>query len=841
MEGPTSALFGRDDEIERVSASMGSDRSIAVVGEAGIGKTSLVRTAALASAIRLHEGGGFATLADTPFLAIRRALGTTLMGDPARVAAAVERHVGPDVLFVDDLQWVDGRSFDVLRLLAGRLTLVVAVRSGDAAAERALALINELGMPEVRLSGLDADSARAIVERVRPTLARGDQDRLVAGAGGNPLLLEQLAAHGSPSRVLAESIRAGLDQLSTDGRRVVEALAVADRPIDRDRFGTAIEEPLRSGFVVEQRGHVDLRHALVAEAVRGSLAGDALARVHERVADLVTEPAEAARHLALAGLRSRAVATATAALATALDPITSAALQVVVAEAAGPEEGPTPRLHAASALAAISDWAGVVRLLGEGDDAGIPAERAERDALLAHAAFALGRHDQARELLDRAGTYELAAGSQIAGHVAIERGAFMVNVDGELQSAIRLLEDELSRHPPTAASHHAVRAILESMRMLAVLPVDIGYLRGAVEGALGLQQYSMAADLGRVVTFATLIWQGAEPALTFLDSLRARFAEADVSGVALEFQAEAVQANVLAGRPAEAVARADELLEQPAPMRARQTAGIFRARALGLMGFLDEATDALAQIGPSITPDFVGRGELLSAQADVAFWGGLADRAIELVGAIEGIPSPVLGAYTMPQITRAWAQFDSGVPPVRPTGIIAAPTQAGAPFEMVGLQLLYEGRAEDAAEQFAQASSGWAGYNEPRALFCRWAEGEALRRSGKQERMLACLEAALEAATRSQVEVVAVRTRRSLRQAGRRLSTVDRRPRITGLGLTRREQELVELVGQGLTNAEIARRMGLGRPTVARILSNAMAKLGAGSRGQAVGLLGDRV
>ena len=64
---------------------------------------------------------------------------------------------------------------------------------------------------------------------------------------------------------------------------------------------------------------------------------------------------------------------------------------------------------------------------------------------------------------------------------------------------------------------------------------------------------------------------------------------------------------------------------------------------------------------------------------------------------------------------------------------------------------------------------------------------------------------------------------------------------MSGLGLTRRERELVALVGQGLTNTEIARRMGLGRPTVARILSNAMAKLGATSRAHAVTLVGDQV
>ena len=61
-------------------------------------------------------------------------------------------------------------------------------------------------------------------------------------------------------------------------------------------------------------------------------------------------------------------------------------------------------------------------------------------------------------------------------------------------------------------------------------------------------------------------------------------------------------------------------------------------------------------------------------------------------------------------------------------------------------------------------------------------------------------------------------------------------PAAAGMRLTRRESELLALAGRGLTNIEIARRMGLGRPTVARILSNAMVKLDADSRAQAVAL-----
>lgn len=45
---------------------------------------------------------------------------------------------------------------------------------------------------------------------------------------------------------------------------------------------------------------------------------------------------------------------------------------------------------------------------------------------------------------------------------------------------------------------------------------------------------------------------------------------------------------------------------------------------------------------------------------------------------------------------------------------------------------------------------------------------------------------------------------------------------------------MLALVEHGLTNAEIARRMSRRRPTVARLLSNAMMKLGADRRAQAV-------
>lgn len=819
---------------------MSADPAVAVVGEPGIGKTSLVRVAAASAGTRLFEGGGFATLAETPYLALRRAIGVAVAGDAATVAALVERHVGPDVLFIDDLQWVDRATTAAVRLLRGRIGIIVAIRSGDPGTEAATTLADEVDLVRLPLFGLAPDAARSVVLRHRPGLGTAEVERIVARAGGNPLVLEEIAVRGEPSGVVRRSIIAGLTALSPAARELVEVLATADLPVERSRLGAIADEPLRAGILVERDGQVEVRHALIADAIRDELGPADLEDRHTRAAMLVDEPLEVARHLVLAGRPDIAATTAGAALDTTRDPTTRAGLLDVVARTAPPDAGLGPRLAAAAALSAVSDWGSVVGVLEVGEGSDSPDERAERDALLAHALFSLGRHAEARRFLDRAGSSGIDATTTAAAHVAIERAAFRVNVDGELAEAIVDLRATLANQSPDSEAHHQVRAILECMHVLATLPVDIPYLRGAIDAAIAAHAYASAADLARVVNFALLIWQGADAAVSFVDGLAPRFDAAGVAGTALELKAEAVQASLMAGRPRDAVARADDLLELPAPPRARHTAEIFRARALGLMGHFDEAQrlDGLEEV---VAADFVGRGELLVTQAELALWGGQPDRAIALIDAALAIPSPIYGGHTLPQLTRSWAQFDAGRPPSPVSGILSAPTHAGVAFEVDGLRLLYAGEAAAAATQFAEAATRWMAFNAPRGLFCRWAEGESLRRAGDLALMEPRLASALDAAIASEHEVAAVRIRRSMRQAGVRVPMVERQHAAPGSGLTRRERELLGLVGQGLTNAEIARRMGLGRPTVARILSNAMAKLGATSRGQAVRLFADRV
>ncbi len=206
----------------------------------------------------------------------------------------------------------------------------------------------------------------------------------------------------------------------------------------------------------------------------------------------------------------------------------------------------------------------------------------------------------------------------------------MINIDGDLPGAITVLDDQLARQPIASPSNRPLRAIRESAAMLAAQPNDVGYLRDTIDLAVAARDFAFAADLARVVAYATMIFEGAGPALRFLDETSCRFDDASASTVALEFLAERVHCAVLAGRPADALTYADVVLERPAPRRPWQAALNFRARALELMGHLDDAIDSLEPLLDTVTDDFVGRGELLATRAELALWSGRTEVALEL-------------------------------------------------------------------------------------------------------------------------------------------------------------------------------------------------------------------
>jgi DNA-binding CsgD family transcriptional regulator len=251
-----------------------------------------------------------------------------------------------------------------------------------------------------------------------------------------------------------------------------------------------------------------------------------------------------------------------------------------------------------------------------------------------------------------------------------------------------------------------------------------------------------------------------------------------------------------------------------------------------LLGRIDEAEAALEVLRPSATADFWGLGELFTCLAEAALWGGRPDLARERAEAALAVPAPLPVATIHARLTLAWACRELGLPIEEVDDVALTPSSSAAPIELRAIGAAAAGDDVGAAASFKAAGASWHRFHEPRSLICRWAAGEALGRAGEKSDGIEEIQLALESAQAIGFEPLAARARRSLRLLGVRVSQKSPEPPAHALGLTARERELVSLVERGLTNVEIARRLGLGRPTVARMLGSAMAKLGVTSRAE---------
>lgn len=829
----TTALIGREAELARLASALADDRWLVILGEAGIGKTSLVRAAVRLAGRPVYEGGGFATLAWSPYLALRRAVGRPLDGEAPGVAASVESVVGPGVLFIDDLQWVDAASRGVLELLAGRVAIVTVVREGDQDADAALALCGRAGAQVTRLAGLAGDDARQVVLQARPGLGDDAIERTLRLAAGNPFLLGEIARSGRPDEVFGRTLQDRRRRLSPQAQAALDLLAVAGRPLAANAV-PGMDDVEQAGLAVRVGDLVDIRHALLAEAIRGDLDPGARVAAHAAAAALVEDQAERARHLLAAGDRDAAHAVAHAALETTADPRTRAILLATAAQSSG-EESSGMRVTAAGQLLAIGDTAGAIALLADPIDDDDDA-KAGAAAVLAGALDHEGRHDEAWAVIESTRGLRPAGDSIGAIELAATEGTVLVN-NGRLADAVAAIERARAAAGP-AAGGYRLAGHEAALRLYAGETDQLSALEDAVAAAFATGDGGNAANRAMDLYYMILSWRGGAAALAFAGDASGRLDDLGYRTRADELRAESAQASIYAGELRATVVMVDSMLEAPLGLLSRQRLAYNRGLALGLLGHVEDAERTLADVASIATDDFDGRGATLWCWAEASLWAGQPGRAREQASAALTYGAFNDSEFVLPSLARAWAELESGE---RPTpGPIDTPFRlmAGAPPEFRGLSALAQGSTADAAAAFDAAAALWAGFHVPRELLCRWAAGEALRRDGDRGTAVERLHAVLTDASAIGFEPLAARARRSLRLAGERPAAAPASPRTSGL-LTGREREILTLVERGLTNAEIARRMSLGRPTVARLLSNAMLKLGADSRAQAVILAAD--
>jgi DNA-binding CsgD family transcriptional regulator len=236
---------------------------------------------------------------------------------------------------------------------------------------------------------------------------------------------------------------------------------------------------------------------------------------------------------------------------------------------------------------------------------------------------------------------------------------------------------------------------------------------------------------------------------------------------------------------------------------------------------------------PRISRDSRGELQVLWLRTEAALWGGQPARALEyseqIVQGPPGDPNVFFG-----WVSRAWARFELGTDPGERAPDHPRRMLFAIPPEVDGVRALYAGDAGAAVDAFAAAARLWAPYHLRGEVRCLWAVGEAVRRCGDQAAAARSLEHAEQKAAAHGMVPMLGRIHRSLRAAGQRRSAP--RTRHPGTILTGRQREVLRLVADGLTNAQIAHRLGISRHTVVTQLASASAKLGASSRAQAASL-----
>lgn len=824
-------VVGRERELAILAERLRAGTPVAVLGEAGVGKTTLVRTAAGTGGRRLVEGGALATLSWLPYLPLRRAFGRELEGDAEHLADEMAAELRDALLFLDDLQWADTKTVALLPHLAGRVALVAAVRRGDPGTANALAAVASASFELVPLEPLsDADTA-ALARMLHPDLSASAAATLVERSGGNPFLVEQLVASGEPSESLRLTMAARLRVLSAAGREAIATLALLGRPADAQLVGPGAVEIVAAGLATAN-GDVAVRHALLAEAAAELLPQPELERVHARIAAAVEDPGEAARHHAAAGEREPALRQALLAAERAATSGERAAHVAVAAANADGAHGQALRLEAAQLLVAAGEPADALALVASvrPDDANGAAEAA---LLRSQCHLSLVETDEAER--------ELAAAVAVGADDArvrvsiLAHRARVASRSGRFEETLALAEEGVAL---------AERVGIESADVSG-LHSAVGYAREflALPGAIEAQEHAL--ELARRGGFV-------ERELAVLSSLAfARLLEGETEladRLATEAIERARSQRLRAherrfrvwrsgfawhlGRPAEAAESAEALLAEALSPETREFAEPYWWMAMADLGKGELVRPEVERRLAGAPADESGSGDALWALAEIELAAG---RPAAAERAATEYAERYHRAWPFVEILRAWAQLEQGKEPAvwhRPVLRLAE----AAEIEVDAIAHAARGDAAGAAARFRRAAALWDGRHDRGGLRCRVAAAESLRLAGRPDEACAELLRLEPELEERRLEVLLRKARRSLRLAGVRRAA----PRTHAGALTGREAEVLALVAAGLTNEEIARRLGLGRPTVVRLIRSAQHKLGASSRLQAAALAADR-
>ncbi|SDI97145.1 Predicted ATPase [Frankineae bacterium MT45] len=833
-EAEVATLGAAADAAERGAGSL-----IWVSGEAGSGKSALLR-AALPSAI-----WGFCEPLSTPrplgpFRDIEKQLepplpsaDVTSMRDrlldwlTANEGAVTPRR---PPLIIEDAHWIDDASADVLRFLGRRVAktrglLVVTFRDELGSDHPLRALLGDLtgtgAIDRINVAPLSAD---AVTQLVQATTVHADEAyRLTKG---NAFLVSELvrSPQAAGSSVL-DSVSARLMRLPVASRTLVEFLSVIPGRVTGSLLGADwafIDDAVTAGLLNVDATAVEFRHELVRLAVEAGLPPGRRRELHAEVAkrmlaSVTAEPAAIAFHARLARddalARSSEIAAARQAVAAGSHRQAAEHLRRVLE---GPDSATEPATDGALWLAlsheeyligrdaaAVAAAQRAVELHPTGTD---PRQRAVAVCWLSRVtASEAESHRLARSAVEM--LEPLGPGSELAeayAYLATNRmlARDLVVAEGLAQRALTMAE-ELGDIETQVVALQALGAA----RTLSGQEPDCHHLHRAVGLA---REGGLDAELGRA--YSNLVSAAGEARLYDVSGRAttealAEFLARDLDGHANYTRAWHARCLFEQGRWSQATARVDEIiaadgaLKTIAGVTAFTIQGRIRARRgdPDVAGSLREAGALAARTGS------LQRTAPVAAAVQEAAWLGAA------VPELSSDATALERNYELAlQRANAWAVGELGLWMWRSGRLATLPPIAAEPYRRH-----VNGEPEAAGELW-------------REIGCPYEAADAWSDSAQERYVRESLRIFTELAARPGRQ----RAARRLRELGVR--SIPRGPRASTAqqadGLTSREQEVLSWVRQGYTDAEIAARLQLSVKTVGHHVSAVLRKTGSRSR-----------
>ncbi len=824
----------------------GDGRMVLVAGEAGVGKSALVEQvqANLPDASWYWGAcdGLFTPRPLGPLFDIAAKLGGELLelcrADAPRedlFGALLAQVSAPDarhVVVVEDIHWADEATIDLLRFLGRRIRdaavlLIVTYRDDGLAA----------GDP-LRLALGDLASQRSVRRIALAPLSTGAIQALAGGSvaeaaalreltGGNPFYLTQVIAAGTDQVPASarDAVLARAARLSPPARTVLEAAALIGTRVEfpllasvTDGPAAAVDELIAAGLLTGDGVNLKFRHEIARLAISEAVPAHRRGRTHTAILAALRragggDDARLAFHAEGAGDGPAVLryATAAARRASELGAHREAAAQYERALRFAADDEP-------DTLARLYD--------GFGYEAGL-LDRWQ-DAIDAREQ-ALARWRRAGDQL-RAGDSWRRLASALA---AASRGEEAMDA---AQGAIGLLEPL----GPTAELAWAY-AVLASMRMCHYQhpeAIELARRAQAIAGPLDLAEVLSHALNTESCSLQATGGPWAAPMSRALDIALAGSNDVVTGRAYVNFYANYVaERDFAAGEPyfADGVAWCDDhdLTSLSTFIRSERAGMLLRTGRWNEAAAVSD--DLLVRGGPSPTIRLCplnALGTIRARRGDPGVWEALD----EAIGYADGSGEPQM--IVPVRLVRAEARWLDG-------DLAAAAHEA----ELADDQAAGCGRWERGALAVWLRRTG--SDRPPRGPFAppyaRELDGDGpgaarlwLDLGCPYDAALALLDSADEDALREALQILAGlgaaatirRVRQTMRTLGIRSIPVGPRTatRAHPLGLTRREQEVLDLIAAGRTNAQIARQLVISAKTVDHHVSAVLAKLGVPDR-----------